>query len=96
MAVIEQKSNQCDVSSHQVERKLEELEKALNFTKGIVVFLTFAAGTMIPLLIFAGQSWVHLTLVDHEKTTVHHKDYYKYPNLKGPNPNASPVPEEIK
>ena len=89
MAVSNQKTSQCDILSNNTERKLDELEKTLNFTKGMMAFVTVVTGIMLPVLIFAGQSWVRLTLVDHEKSTVHHKDYYQYPNLKGPNHNPN-------
>ena len=79
MAVIEQKATVCDTNSATAEETLKVHGKALDFLKGMGSLTLTIMGILIPVILYAGQSWVQLAIVQHEKETVHYKDYLKYP-----------------
>lgn len=79
MAVTEQRATVCEMNSSAAEETLKAHGKTLDFLKGMGVLTLKIMGILIPVILYAGQSWVQLAIVKHEKETVHYRDYLKYP-----------------
>lgn len=85
MAVIEQKTIVEENAIREGESILKDHTKRLDSLSGMGILLMAGTGIFISVAIFAGQAWVQLAIVQHEKTTIHYKDYFKYPE-----PNQHP------
>lgn len=79
MAVTEQRATVCDMNSATAEETLKSHGKTLDSLKGMGFLTLTIMGILIPVILYAGQSWVQLAIVKHEKETIHYKDYFKYP-----------------